>query len=648
MNPMTDSSFRPRPPHSVATLAAILAASSLGADASADVASVASSNPETGGAFGNSVALVGDLDVDGCADVLVGAPLETAAGLAKSGRACVFSGATGALIRVHVSSHAEASGYFGWAVVGLDDLDNDGRGDYAIGAPGQGPGDQGDLYVYSGATGALLWTKDGPGVATGWGGSLARVPDATGDGEPELVVGHMGVTGDAPSLRVYEAKNGALWKTIAKPGGGGAFHKFGQSVAGVDDLTGDGKGDVLVGAPSWDLVGAVDAGAAFVFDGATGAFVGALWSPDAQGQGGFGRSIAGIPDLDGDGRGDFCIGAPTEVPDGSSTRSGQVHVYSGATRAFIRTHGSTLPTEQGIFGHGLAGSGDVDGDGRGDLLVGAPLEGGGPTFGRIYRFSGVNGAPIGSPLTLAEAGASYGMAISATGDITQDGRPDFVAGAPDLVAFGMANAGKAIVHRIVPNDGCSTDHDIPVVGEGWHYVSTIGAADGNPAEGACSDGGDAAFHADVFLRYAPSASGVASVSTCGQATFDTRLAIYLALDVRATVCELDALVACNDDAPSCSIGTSSVEFPATAGASYWIRLGGADDHEGAPGSQGITGVTIALDACLADLDGSGQVDGADLALVLSQWGGGGIADLTGDDIVDGADLAVVLAAWGPC
>jgi len=55
--------------------------------------------------------------------------------------------------------------------------------------------------------------------------------------------------------------------------------------------------------------------------------------------------------------------------------------------------------------------------------------------------------------------------------------------------------------------------------------------------------------------------------------------------------------------------------------------------------------------CLGDLDGNGNVDGADLAVVLGAWGCAGgacTADLNADNIVDGADLAIVLGAWGEC
>ena len=52
--------------------------------------------------------------------------------------------------------------------------------------------------------------------------------------------------------------------------------------------------------------------------------------------------------------------------------------------------------------------------------------------------------------------------------------------------------------------------------------------------------------------------------------------------------------------------------------------------------------------CLGDLDGNGIVDGADLGLLLGQWGTDGTADFNDDGTVDGADLGLLLGAWGPC
>jgi hypothetical protein len=52
--------------------------------------------------------------------------------------------------------------------------------------------------------------------------------------------------------------------------------------------------------------------------------------------------------------------------------------------------------------------------------------------------------------------------------------------------------------------------------------------------------------------------------------------------------------------------------------------------------------------CTGDGDGNGVVDGADLGLLLSQWGQPSAFDYNGDGITDGADLGTLLAVWGPC
>ena len=64
----------------------------------------------------------------------------------------------------------------------------------------------------------------------------------------------------------------------------------------------------------------------------------------------------------------------------------------------------------------------------------------------------------------------------------------------------------------------------------------------------------------------------------------------------------------------------------------------------------FTGMTIAPVAapCPADLNGDGEVNGADLGILLAAWGGGGAADINGSGTVDGADLGILLAAWGSC
>src|SRR5690606_16999294 len=109
--------------------------------------------------------------------------------------------------------------------------------------------------------------------------------------------------------------------------------------------------------------------AAYVYSGATGALLYALASPHAGYQSWFGFAVAGVPDLDGDGRGDLLISAPAESH--AAQNDGRAYVFSGATGDLLHTLTSPNPFSGGNFGGAVAGLDDLDGDGRGDLLVGA-------------------------------------------------------------------------------------------------------------------------------------------------------------------------------------------------------------------------------------------------------------------------------------
>ena len=154
----------------------------------------------------------------------------------------------------------------------------------------------------------------------------------------------------------------------------------------------------------------------------------------------------------------------------------------------------------------------------------------------------------------------------------------------------------------------------------------------------CNQGAGTAIVNDVWYLYSPACSGIATVSTCGAALFDTRLAAY------ATACPAaGSLVACNDNGTGCASNTSTMSFNVSAGAAYYIRLGGLTG--GGAGTMNV--VCAPVTPCPADLNEDGTVDGADLSAVLNFWGTNQ-ADIDGDGTTDGADLAVLLNAWGPC
>jgi hypothetical protein len=410
-----------------------------------------SPTPEQFGGFGASVAGVPDVDGDGVPDLLVGAAGEDG-GEADAGRAYLFSGATNALIRTLSSPNPEASGHFGFSVAGVADADGDGRGDLLVGAPEEDGGatGAGRAYLFSGASGALLRTLESPNAEEGgtFGFSISGVGDVDGDGRGDLLVGaylETVVVPDAGQAYLYSGASGAFLRSFVsfnvEPNG-----QFGHSVTAVPDADGDGRDDLLIGAFLEDG-GAEDAGRAYLFSGASGALLRTLESPEIQVNGHFGHGLGGVPDADGDGRGDLLIGANLE--DGGEENAGRAYLISGATGALLHTLDNPEPLQDAYFGFSTDGVPDVDGDGRGELLVGAGFEtGNAANARRAYVFSGRTGdllTTIRSPNP--QPFSSFGFAVAGLGDVDGDGRGEALVGAFQEDVDGLQGVGRAyLVH----------------------------------------------------------------------------------------------------------------------------------------------------------------------------------------------------------
>jgi len=147
-----------------------------------------------------------------------------------------------------------------------------------------------------------------------------------------------------------------------------------------------------------------------------------------------------------------------------------------------------------------------------------------------------------------------------------------------------------------------------------------------------------------YIKFTPAASGTMLVQTCSDtssAATDARLAAM-------TTCgDASTIIACDDDGCSTTTFTSKLSFPCTAGTTYYIAVGG---YDAAWTGSNVEIVPPAPPACPADLNNDGQVNGADLGLLLGAWGvcSGCAADLNADGQVNGADLGLLLGAWGPC
>ncbi len=414
------------------------------------VPTMVSPNPTASGLFGIVVAGVPDVNGDGKQDIAVGALKE---GTSQSGRVYLFNGANAGYLRTINAPVADATGFFGAWIAGVPDVNGDGRGDVVIGAPGASPGASpnrsGRAYVYSGATGAYLrqLVSPTPELDGFFGASVAGLADVNGDGRGDIAVGATGEDpGAAPTdtgrVHVYSGATGVRIRTIGSPGPL-ANEYFGLSLGVVPDINGDGRNDLVVGAPRGFPqvpgapsvgVGATSSGRAFVYSGASGQLLRTLKSPwhASEPVGYFGISVAGVPDANGDGKGDVLVGAPWEDPGSSPNNAGRAYLYSGATGAVIRAFGSPTPQGDGFFGISICGVPDATGDGLGDVVVGCLNEdaAGISNAGRVHVFRGSAGSLFKTHISPHREIAGYfGAWVAGLSDTNGNGRGEVVAGA---------------------------------------------------------------------------------------------------------------------------------------------------------------------------------------------------------------------------
>jgi hypothetical protein len=366
---------------------------------------------------GTSIAGVGDVDGDGRADLLVGAPGQGARGVSPGAAYLLLS--SGALsgagptlsladadLKIVGEEPADLAGR-GVAIV--SDLDGDGRAELLIGAPGQGEGgeDAGAAYLLlsSGALKGRVTTLAldradlkliGEREAAYAGFSVSGAGDVDGDGLAELIIGapdhFAGV--DAPGAAYLLLSAGALawagatlelaFADLRLDGEAGEDYA-GSSVASAGDVDGDGLDDLIIGADGHDG-GGDGAGAAYLLlsSGTLSSGGPTLGLGDAdltlvgEADGDYaGYSVAGVDDAEGDGLADLLIGAPRDGVAGEDAGAATLFCSSGALSrgasavsvgdADEKLHGTEAEQHAGWS---VASAGDVNGDGLDELLVG--------------------------------------------------------------------------------------------------------------------------------------------------------------------------------------------------------------------------------------------------------------------------------------
>ncbi len=185
-----------------------------------------------------------------------------------------------------------------------------------------------------------------------------------------------------------------------------------------------------------------------------------------------------------------------------------------------------------------------------------------------------------------------------------------------------------VAQSIVPppaNDDCNAA--ILLSGSSTTF-NTLGASPSiQTVPAMCDEGNGTTYANDIWYLVQAGCTGTLTVTTCGSANFDTRIAVYSGLQGCPAIGA--APLGCSDNYVGCSGNTSFVQVPVTQSLPYYIRVGGATGG----GTGTLTwGCAPSTPPCPADRNNDHVVNGADLAVLLA----------------NGADLAIMLGAWGNC
>ncbi len=370
-----------------------------------------SSGPAPAGSyFGWAVSELGDVDGDGVEEAIVSEPYNGAD--TSTGTAYVYSGRTGRLLH---RFDGEAGDQYGFSIADAGDTDRDGVHDILVGAPGNGAG---HVDLFSGRTGALLHRFVGRTAGDAFGWSVSSAGDVDHDHHADVLIGApQAFGGVGPGYATIYS--GRTYEPIRTLTGDGVGDQFGSGAGWSRDVNRDHVPDQIIGARN---AGPEQRGKAYVYSGKTGA---RLFAIDASPDGGqFGSFfVAGVGDVNGDGTPDFYVGDYADTTGGSvdGNPAGRAAVYSG--RDGHELHAWVGDSADAGLGPGRS-AGDVNGDGRPDLIVGSYTSSAGAfQAGKAQIFSGATGALLRT-ITSTVENEQLGFDAVGLGDTNRDGLPD--------------------------------------------------------------------------------------------------------------------------------------------------------------------------------------------------------------------------------